>query len=42
MCCAGESYKGDIVVMDLSWHRLCVGMICMCSELGKVAISKAG
>ena len=28
MCCEGVCYKGDIVMMDVSWNRPRGGMIC--------------
>ena len=27
VCCVCECYKGVIVVMDMSWSRICVSMI---------------
>ena len=44
--CVCECYKGDIVVMDVIWRRLCISIILeswyICSELGKGATNEAG
>ena len=46
MCCVCYCYKGGIVVMDVFWRGLCVGMILgrfiIFFELGKGATSEAG